>query len=454
MRGARRKRVIIMGAGGRDFHNFNVYFRNREDYEVVAFTASQIPNIDNRTYPPELAGPLYPNGIPIYPESLLEELIKKFGVEEVVLSYSDLLCGDMLTKLSRVLAAGAHFRILSVKDTMLRSRKPVVAVTAVRTGAGKSSTARRVVRLLKERGVRPVVIRHPMAYGDLVKMRVQKFSSIEDLDSLAYTIEEKEEYEWHVLEGTTVYAGVDYEAVLREVEEGPYDVIVWDGGNNDWPFIKPDLYITVVDPTRPGHEVSSFPGLVNLMMADVVLVNKANMVSREVVEEVIKRVRGVNPRARIIVAASEVTVDRPEEIRGRRVLVVEDGPSVTHGHMSYGAGYVAAQKYGAAEVVDPRPYAVGSLREVYAKYRHIGAVLPAMGYGAEQMRELEETINRVPADVVVLGTPTDLSRYLRINKPVVKVRYEVRELEGSLAAVIDEFLARIESGGGLRRAVH
>lgn len=453
MQGARPKRVIIMGAGGRDFHNFNVYFRGRREYEVVAFTASQIPNIDNRTYPPELAGPLYPGGIPIYPESQLEELIGKFDVEEVILSYSDLLCTDMLAKLSRVLAAGAHFRILSVKDTMLDSKKPVVAITAVRTGAGKSSTARRVVRLLRERGLRPVVVRHPMAYGDLTKMKVQKFSSLEDLDSLAYTIEEKEEYEWHILEGNTVYAGVDYEAVLREVEEGPYDVIVWDGGNNDWPFIRPNLYITVVDPTRPGHEVSSFPGLVNLLMADVVLVNKANMVSREIVDEVVRRVKRVNPRARVIIAASEVTVDRPEEVRGHKVLVVEDGPSVTHGHMSYGAGYVAAQKYGAAEVVDPRPYAVGSLRGVYAKYRHIGAVLPAMGYGEKQVKELEETINKVPADVVVLGTPTDISRYLRINKSVVRVRYEIRELEGSLAAVIDEFIAGIESSGGVRGAV-
>lgn len=449
-----RRKVLIMGAGGRDFHNFNVYFRDREEYEVVAFTASQIPNIDNRIYPPDLAGPLYPNGIPIYSGSMLEEIVKREGVEEVVLAYSDLVCEEFLEKVSRILAAGASFRILGVRETMLSSSKPVIAVTAVRTGAGKSTTTRKIVRLLKERGVRIVVVRHPMAYGDLAKMRVQKFSSIEELDKFTFTIEEREEYEWHLLEGTTVYAGVDYEAVLREIESGPYDVIVWDGGNNDWPFIRPDLHITVVDPTRPGHETRSFPGYVNLLMADVVVVNKANIVDARVLDEVLCRVKRVNPRARIVVAASEVTVDNPEVIKGRRVLVVEDGPSVTHGHMRFGAGYVAALKYEAGEVVDPRPYAVGSIKRVYEKYSHIGKVLPAMGYGAEQMEDLEETINRAPVDAVVLGTPTDLSRYLEINKPVVRVRYELREIKGSLASIIDEFLAKIGGkSAGLRGAL-
>ncbi len=437
-------KVVIMGAGGRDFHNFNVYFRRRPEYEVVAFTAAQIPCIEGRTYPPELAGPLYPNGIPIFSESELERVVREFGVDEVVLSYSDLTCEDFLAKASRVLAAGACFRVLGPNETMLKSSKPVIAVTATRTGAGKSTVSRYVVRILKREGLRPVVVRHPMAYGDLLAIKVQRVSSLEDLDKVTFTIEEREEFEWHVLEGTTVYAGVDYEEVLREVEEGPFDVVVWDGGNNDWPFLKPNLHIVVVDPTRPGSELS-FPGLVNLLMADVVVVNKVNVASAQAVESAVERVRSVNARSVIVKAASEVHLDRPDLVEGRDVLVVEDGPSVTHGHMPHGAGYAAAVKYG-GRVVDPKPYAVSSLRKVYEEYKHIGPVLPAMGYSPAQLRELEETINRVPADSVVLGTPTDLTRYMKLNKPVARVRFELREDGGKLDEIITEFARRVKLG--------
>ena len=433
-----------MGAGGRDFHNFNVFFRGRPDYEVVAFTASQIPGISNRRYPPELAGPHYPQGIPVYDEEELPRLIRELGVDEVVLSYSDITCEDFLIKVSKVLAAGASFRILGPRETMLESSKPVIAVTATRTGAGKSTTSRYVVRLLKEVGLRPVVIRHPMAYGDLASMRVQRFSRLEDLDSCACSIEEREEYEQHLREGTAVYAGVDYEEVLREVERGPYDVIVWDGGNNDWPFIRPDLYITVVDPTRPASELS-FPGLVNVLLADVVVVNKVNVAERHAVDATIERIRRFNPNARVVEASSLVHVDEPELVKGRRVLVVEDGPSVTHGHMPYGAGYVAAVKYGGV-VVDPRPYAIGTLRKIYEEYKHIGPVLPTMGYSPEQMRELEEVINAVPAETVVLGTPSDLRRYMKIGKPVVRVRFELHE-GGALASIIRDFAERMRAHG-------
>jgi len=435
-----------MGAGGRDFHNFNVFFRGRPEYEVVAFTAAQIPNIEGRVYPPSLAGPLYPNGIPIYREDELPRLVKELDVDEVVLAYSDLTSEDFMLKLGRVLATGVSFRVLGPKETMLASSKPVIAVTATRTGAGKSTTSRYVVRLLKEAGLRPVVVRHPMAYGDLASMRAQKFSRLEDLDGV-FSIEEREEYELHVQEGTTVYAGVDYEAVLREVEEGPYDIIVWDGGNNDWPFIKPDLYITVVDPTRPGQELS-FPGLVNVLLADVIVVNKVNVADAASVERTIEAVRSLNSRALIVRASSELHVSAPELIRGKRVLVVEDGPSVTHGHMPYGAGYLAAVKFGGI-IVDPRPYAVGSLRRVFSEYRHLGPVLPAIGYGPSQVKELEATINNVPADTVVLGTPSDLSRFMKLNKPVVRVRFELSE-PGGLREVIGEFIRRLRADGRLR----
>ncbi len=437
--GGRPKRVVIMGAGGRDFHNFNVFFRDNPEYEVVAFTASQIPNISNRVYPPELAGKLYPNGIPIYPEEELEELIRKYGVDEVVLSYSDLVADDVISKMSRVLAAGADFRVLGVKHTMLNPGRPVIAVCASRTGAGKSTVSRRIARILRELGVRFVVVRHPMAYGDFRSSACQRFGSLEDLERYHCTIEEREEYEWHIRDGNVVYAGVDYRRVLEEASKEA-DVLLWDGGNNDWPFFKPDLYITVVDPLRPGHELSSFPGMVNVLLADVIVINKVNSADPKSVAMVEANVRRVNPGATIVKAASEVSVDRPELVRGRRVLVVEDGPTITHGQLSHAAGYQAAVKYGAAEVVDPRPYAVGSIREAFEKYGHIGPVLPALGYGEVQMRELEEVINRVPADAVVLGTPSDLSRYMNINKPVVRVSYELREVEGDLRGIVEEFV--------------
>ncbi|MEM1714636.1 MAG: cyclic 2,3-diphosphoglycerate synthase [Thermofilaceae archaeon] len=446
MPGGRRRRVIIMGAGGRDFHNFNIFFRGNPDYEVVAFTAAQIPNIEGRVYPPELAGSLYPKGVPIYSEDDLPRLIQELRVDEVVLAYSDLTCEDVLVKLSRVLAAGASFRVLGPRETMLKASKPVIAVTATRTGAGKSTTSRYIVRLLKRANLRPAVVRHPMAYGDLEAMKVQKFSRLEDLDAHTFTIEEREEYEQHVVEGTTVYAGVDYAGILREIEEGPYDVIVWDGGNNDWPFIKPDLYVTVADPTRQGHELS-FPGLVNILLADVIVVNKVNVVDREAVEATIRRITKLNPSAEIVQASSEVYISNPELVKSRRVLVVEDGPSVTHGHMPYGAGYVAAVKFGGIPV-DPRPYVVGSLRKVYEEYAHIGPVLPAMGYGPSQMKELETAINSVPADAVVLGTPSDLSRYMKLNKPVARVRFEINE-PGRLAEIILSFVKRMRADGRL-----
>ncbi|MCS7104944.1 MAG: cyclic 2,3-diphosphoglycerate synthase [Thermofilaceae archaeon] len=447
MNGSRRRRVIIMGAGGRDFHNFNVFFRNRPEYEVVAFTAAQIPNIDGRLYPPELAGPLYPNGIPIYSETELPKLISEFNVDEAVLSYSDLLCEDVLMKMSIVLASGASFRVLGVRETMLNSEKPVIAVTATRTGAGKSTTSRYIVKLLRRHGLNPVVVRHPMAYGNLAAMKVQKISCLEELDRYTFTIEEREEFEWHVLDGTTVYAGVDYEAVLKEVEAGPFNVIIWDGGNNDWPFIKPDLHITVTDSTRPDH-VMSFPGLVNLLSADVIVVNKINVADENAVKNTVEKVKSLNRRAHVVMTASEITLDKPHLVKGRKVVVVEDGPSVTHGHMPHGAGYVAALKY-EGQIVDPRPYTVGSLKEVYEVYKHIGPVLPAMGYSERQMKEVEESINRVPADTVVLGTPTDLSRYMKLNKNSARVVFELRELDGSLTQIITSFIERLKRDGRL-----
>jgi len=437
-----RKRIIIMGAAGRDFHNFNVLYRDNPEYEVVAFTAGQLPNIAGRIYPPELAGRLYPRGIPIYPEEEIGRLIEEYGVDEVVLSYSDLKAEDIVWKDAVVNTHGADFKLLGVDKTMIRPRKAVIAVTASRTGAGKSTVSRWIARLLRELGVPYVVVRHPMPYGDLREMVVQRFASLEDLERYKPTIEEREEYEPHLREGSIVYAGVDYGRILEEAEREA-EVILWDGGNNDWPFYKPGLYITVVDPTRPGDELSSYPGLINLMEADVVVVNKVNIAREEDVERVLHNVRKANTRARIVLAASEVSVDRPDLIRGKRVLVVEDGPTVTHGSLGTAAGYTAAVKYGAKEIVDPRPYAVGSIKETYEKYPHLGPVLPAMGYGEQQIRELEETINRVPADTVILGTPADLSRIMNLNKPSVHVSYEMVEAGGeSLGEIVREFLRR------------
>ncbi|NOZ31104.1 MAG: GTPase [Crenarchaeota archaeon] len=438
----RPKKVVIMGAGGRDFHNFNVFFRDNPEYRVVAFTTAQIPGIEGRRYPPELAGSLYPSGIPIVPEEDLEKVVKEFGVDLVALSYSDLLYNDVGRKLSAALGAGASFIILGPRDTMLVSSKPVIAVTAVRTGAGKSSVSRAVVKVLQKKGFRVVPVRHPMAYGDLAKMAVQRFETIEDLDKYGVTVEEREEYEHYLEMGLIVYAGVDYGEILRRAEREA-DIILWDGGNNDWPFYKPDYMITVADAMRPGHEIGSFPGEVNVRLADAVIINKADQASKEAVEEIKRNVKAVNPRAEIAVAESEVVVDEPEAIKGKKVVIVEDSPTVTHGGSPYGAGYVAAKKYGAGEIIDPRPYAKGIIAEMYKEYTHMGPVIPSTGYTPEQIKALEETINSIPADVVVSGTPIKLERIINVNKPIIQVRYDVKIIEGpTIEDMINEFLER------------
>lgn len=436
----RRRRIVILGAGGRDFHNFNVLFRNDPSREVVAFAATQIPNIDNRLYPPELAGPLYPNGIPIISLSKMEEIIRKGLVDEVYLSYSDITCEELAEVVNKVVSLGADLVVPSPGKAMLKSSKPVIAITASRTGAGKSTVSRYVARILRELGIRYVVVRHPMPYGDLRRSVVQRFANYDDIDRYNCTIEEREEYEPHIADGSIVYAGVDYEKVLREVEnEG--GVIIWDGGNNDVPFFQPDLHITVVDPTRPKDVLTSFPGAVNVATADVIVINKVNLVPNEYVEYVLQTVKSVNFQAEIIKAESLLRVDRPELVRGKRVIVVEDAPTVTHGSLSHAAGYQAAIEYGAGEIVDPRAYAVGSLKEAYAKYPWLDRVVPALGYGEEQMKDLEETLNRADAHAVILGTPADLSRILRLNKPVARVFFELREVGGSrLREIIEAFV--------------
>ncbi|NPV89097.1 GTPase [Coprothermobacteraceae bacterium] len=422
-----KKRVIIMGAAGRDFHNFNVFFRNNEEYEVVAFTATQIPNIEGRKYPAELAGPLYPNGIDIYPESELDELIRKFKVDFVVFSYSDVSHEYVMHKASQAMAAGASYMLLGPAHTMVESSKPVIAVCAGRTGSGKSQTTRRVVEILRSRGKKVVVVRHPMPYGDLVAQKVQRFASYEDLDFHKCTIEEREEYEPHIDRGAVVYAGVDYEAILRQAEQEA-DVVIWDGGNNDFPFFKPNLMITVVDPHRPGHEVTYHPGETNVRMADVIVINKIDTANFEDIETVRENARAVNPKAIFVDGASPLFVESVEAIAGKRVVVVEDGPTLTHGEMSYGAGYVAAVKFGASEIVSPRPYAVGTILATYEKYSQTEDVLPAMGYSEQQVKDLEETLNRVPADVIVSATPINIARLVKVNKPIVRVRYELQEI--------------------------
>jgi predicted GTPase len=422
-----RERVLIMGAAGRDFHNFNVYFRARSEYEVVAFTATQIPNIEGRVYPPALAGELYPQGIPIHPESELENLIRQLHVHQVVFAYSDVSHEYVMHRASVVQAAGADFRLLGPNATMLPSSKPVIAVCAVRTGSGKSQTTRAVVSALKEMSMRVVVVRHPMPYGDLVKQAVQRFATYDDLAKHDVTIEEREEYEPHLARDTVVYAGVDYEKILRAAEQEA-DAILWDGGNNDYAFYKPDLYITVVDPHRPGHELAYYPGETNLRLADVIVINKVDTARPEDVDQVRTSIRETNPRARVVEAASPIFVENADAIRGKRVLVVEDGPTLTHGEMAYGAGVVAARRFGAAEIVDPRPYAVGTIAETYQKYPRTGAVLPAMGYGAQQTRDLEETINRAEVDHVLIATPIDLRRLIHIRHSADRVRYELQEL--------------------------
>lgn len=422
-----KQRVIIMGAAGRDFHNFNVYFRQNPVYEVVAFTATQIPNIEGRVYPAELAGPLYPTGIPIHPESDLVDLIQSLQADQVIFAYSDVPHQYVMHKASQVLAAGADYRLMGPRHTMLTSSKPVVSIGAVRTGSGKSQTTRRVCEILQGLGKKVVAVRHPMPYGNLVTQAVQRFAEHGDLDEHGCTIEEREEYEPHLDRGTIVYAGVDYEAILRRAE-AEADVVVWDGGNNDLPFYQPDLHIVVVDPHRPGHELAYHPGEANLRLADVVVINKIDTADAAAIAQVRRNVQAVAPQAVVVDAASPITVDNPAAIRGQRVLVVEDGPTLTHGEMAYGAGVVAAQRFGAATIVDPRPYAVGSILATYEKYPTTGTLLPAMGYGDAQMKELEETINATPCDLVIIGTPIDLGRLLQIKHPYQRVRYDLQEI--------------------------
>ncbi|MDA8216464.1 MAG: cyclic 2,3-diphosphoglycerate synthase [Dehalococcoidales bacterium] len=421
-----RRRVVIMGAGGRDFHNFNVYFRNNRTYEVVAFTATQIPGIADRRYPAELAGDLYPRGIPIYEEAALADVIRDEKVDEVVFAYSDVSHSYVMGRASAVLATGANFWLLGPDATMLQSSLPVVAVVAVRTGSGKSQTSRRVTGVLKGMGLRVVVVRHPMAYGDLAAMAVQRYASEADLQRYSPTIEEREEYEPHVVRGTVVYAGVDYERILRQAEREA-DVIVWDGGNNDFSFYRPDVNIVVADPLRAGHEVQYYPGETNLRMADVVVINKVDTAEPEQVQEVRLSIAGLNPKATVIEAASPFEIDKPELVRGKRVLVIEDGPTLTHGGMAYGAGVLAARAAGATELIDPRPAAVGSIAETFNRYPHVGSLLPAMGYGSQQTHDLEETIRRADPEVVVVATPVDLRRILHIDQPMVRVEYGLAE---------------------------
>jgi predicted GTPase len=438
----KRQRVLIMGAAGRDFHNFNVCFRGNKDYEVVAFTATQIPNIEGRIYPAELAGDLYPEGIPIHPESELVDVIREKEVDQVVFSYSDVSHEYVMHRASRVLAAGPDFRLLGMQATQLASSKPVVSICAARTGSGKSQTSRRVAGILVDLGYRVAAVRHPMPYGDLRKQAVQRFASYDDLEANDCTIEEREEYEPHLALGITVFAGVDYEKILRMAEQEA-DVILWDGGNNDLSFFKSDLHIVVVDPLRPGHESSYYPGETNVIAADVLVINKVDSASPDGVLKVREALASLNPTAQIVEAASPIFVDDPATIRGKRVLVVEDGPTLTHGGMAYGAGWVAAKRFGAGEIVDPKPYAVGSISETYQKYPNTGTVLPAMGYGNGQMRELEQTINNARADLVLIGTPIDLARILDLNKPTQRVRYELQEIgHPSLADILGERFGR------------
>jgi predicted GTPase len=433
------KKVIILGAAGRDFHNFNVVFRNDPEFCVVAFTATQIPDIANRRYPPQLAGPFYPQGIPIADEKDLERLITEQEADIVVFSYSDVAHATLMHLASRVVAAGADFWLLGTQHTQLKATVPVISVCAVRTGCGKSPLSRRVASQIRELGWKPVVIRHPMPYGDLVTQAVQRFAAIEDLELNQCTIEEREEYEPHLQHGTVVYAGVDYERILRRAEQEA-DIILWDGGNNDTPFYASDLEIVVADPHRPGHELGYFPGEVNLRRAQVVVINKVDTADRRDVETVRRNVQLNNPKAAIVEMACRVLVPFPERVRGRRVLVVEDGPTLTHGEMPYGAGVVAARQCGAAELVDPRPFAVGSIRGTYERYPHITRLLPAMGYSALQRHELEETINRVPCDLVLVATPIDLARVIKLEKPSVRVTYEVEDLTSpGLADILTRF---------------
>lgn len=437
-----KTRVILMGAAGRDFHNFNVYFRENDAYEVVAFTATQIPGIESRRYPSELAGSKYPDGIPIYPEEDLPKLIKQHDVDQVVFAYSDVSHEYVMHKASTVMANGADFRLMGPKTTMIKSKVPVVSVCAVRTGSGKSQTSRQVAKILKSKGLRVAAIRHPMPYGDLREQIWERFASYADLDKYECTIEEREEYEPHINDGIIVYAGVDYEKILREAEKEA-DVIVWDGGNNDWSFYVPDLNIVVADPHRAGNELIYHPGETNLRMADVIIINKEDTADPAKVKQVKDNINLVNPKATVLDAESPITADNPEAVRGKRVLIIEDGPTVTHGGMPYGAGMVFAKKYGAREFVDPRSYAVGSLKEAYKKYTHLGAILPALGYSEKQVAELKETIDKVPCDIVVIGTPIDLRRVISINQSTVRVKYDLKVLGPvPFEQILDEFIRK------------
>ena len=439
-------RVIIMGAAGRDFHNFNTFFRNNPVYKVVAFTATQIPDIEGRLYPASLAGELYPEGIPIHAEEELEELIRKYDVQQVVFAYSDTYYNNLMHKASRVLAEGADFRLMGPAETAIKSTKPVVAICAVRTGVGKSQTTRRVVDILRQEGLKVAAIRHPMPYGDLAKQAVQRFATLEDLDKEQCTIEEREEYAPHIENGTLVFAGVDYEAILRKAEQEA-DVILWDGGNNDFSFYKADLYITLADPHRPGHECLYYPGEVNVRLADVIIINKCDSARPEFVAKVAENCRNLNPKATILYADSPMIADNPELIKGKRVLVVEDGPTLTHGEMGYGAGFLAAKKYGAAEIVDPRPFAVGSLLDTFKTWAHLGPILPAMGYSEKQCKELEETIAKADVDTVVVGTPIDLSLVIDIKQPSTRIRYNLEEKSApSLQALLQPVIKAAKEG--------
>jgi len=439
----KKKNVIIIGAAGRDFHNFNTYFRDNENYNVVAFTAAQIPDIEGRKYPAELAGSLYPNGIPIHAEEELSDLIKKYDVDDCVFSYSDITYQKVMSTSAQVNAAGANFMLLGPGDTMIKSTKPVIAVCATRTGCGKSQTSRKVIETLMAQGLKVVAIRHPMPYGNLIEQKVQRFATIEDLKKHKCTIEEMEEYEPHVVRGNVIYAGVDYEAIVRAAENDPNgcDVILWDGGNNDFAFYKPDLTITVADPHRPGNELSYYPGEVNLRLADVIVINKMDTASPEGIQTVRESISKVNPNAIVIDGASPIKVDKPEVIRGKRVLVVEDGPTLTHGEMKIGAGTVAARKYNATECIDPRPFTVGKLSETFRIYPNIGKLLPAMGYGEQQVKDLEATIENADCDSVIIGTPIDLNRIIKINKPNTRVYYDLQEIgHPDLQEILDEFI--------------
>jgi predicted GTPase len=438
-----KKNVIIIGAAGRDFHNFNTYYRDNDSYNVVAFTAAQIPDIDDRLYPGELAGHLYPQGIPIYSQDRLPELIQELDVDECVFAYSDVSYEEVMSIGAIVNAAGADFRLLGPKSTMLKSTKPVISVCSIRTGCGKSQTSRKVIELLMAYGLKVVAIRHPMPYGDLAAQKVQRFATLDDLKKHKCTIEEMEEYEPHIERGNIIYAGVDYEEILRAAENDPdgCDVILWDGGNNDFSFYQPDLTITVLDPHRAGHELSYYPGEVNLRTADVAIINKVDSADKEAICEVEQNIKKVNPKATIIKAESKITVGDPDIIKGKRVLIVEDGPTLTHGGMDIGAGTVAAERFGAKEAVDPRPFIVGTLKKTFETYKNIGSLLPAMGYGEQQLKDLEETINNTDCDSVIIGTPIDLSRVISINKPHTRVYYELNEIDKpDLEAILKDFI--------------